>query len=175
MGKPNSTLTQVKLKEILHYCPETGVFTWIAPTKGNTVYGAVAGWIDQHGTSKHLHYRRISIKSKNHRAHRLAFLFMTGRFPVLVDHIDGNGLNNAWINLREIHSAHDNQLNARKASNNTSGVRGVSWHSRNLVWTAKITMHRKQISLYWGDDFFDAVCARKSAEVAYGFHANHGR
>ncbi len=64
-------LTQERLKELLHYCPETGVFTHISPRSGIRV-GEVAG------TKSKTCYVGLKIDGKIHKAHRLAFLYMTG-------------------------------------------------------------------------------------------------
>ena len=53
---------------------------------------------------------------------------------------------------------------------NTSGVKGVRWREDRAVWTAYISRDREVQNLYYGVDFFEAVCRRKSAEQAlYGF------
>jgi len=88
-------ITQSTLKELLHYCPETGVFT-NRVRRGTQPAGAVSGTIDDDG------YVRITIAGKKYRAQRLAFLYMTGAFPDCeVDHEDRVRTNNALGNLRE--------------------------------------------------------------------------
>jgi len=52
--------------------------------------------------------------------------------------------------------------------NNKSGVVGVTWHRRNMMWCAKITVNRKQISLGQFDSLIDAVAARIAAENGPG-------
>lgn len=88
-------LTQAKLKEVLHYNPETGDLTWLKRPANCVKVGEVAGSIDKYG------YRCVGIDGKQYKAHRLAVLYMTGSLPSsAVGHIDKNNLNNVWDNLR---------------------------------------------------------------------------
>ena len=165
-------ITQDRLKEVLHYCPETGVFTWLVGG-GWRRRGAEAGSIC-YNNSSNKPYRHICANQQRYRAHRLAFLYMTGGFPEdQVDHEDGNGLNNAWSNLRPVTSA-ENAKNMRKRDNNTSGVTGVYWHKKGKKWQAKIMLDGRGIHLGLFLSKEDAIAARKAAEVTYGFHDNHG-
>ena len=72
-------------------------------------------------------------------------------------------------------SRSDNQKNKSRGRNNKSGVTGVSWHKMAGKWQATVRNHSVQRALGVYDDWFEAVCARKSAEVRFGFHVNHGR
>ena len=75
-------LTQAKLKEVLHYDPETGDFTWQVSTANCIKVGALAGSKDSYG------YHKIAIKGKTYKAHRLAWLYTHGEFPEdAIDHI----------------------------------------------------------------------------------------
>lgn len=58
--------------------------------------------------------------------------------PELVDHIDGNGLNNRRANMRDATKS-ENASNSRLRQTNTSGFRGVSWHGDSRRWQAAIT------------------------------------
>ena len=84
-------------------------------------------------------------KTKSYRAHRLAILYTDGYFPLeQVDHIDGNGLNNKRINLREV-SDGENKKNKPMYSNNTSGTVGVNWHKAAQKWQVSIRVNGKKI------------------------------
>ena len=161
-------LTQDQLKEVLHYCPETGVFTWLIGGPGRRK-GSEAGYVQQ-GIRCGKSYRKIRVDRGSYFAHRLAFLYMTGEFPEdQVDHEDGNGTNNVWSNLRAVDSI-ENAKNQRRYSNNTSGTVGVHWNKQTRKW--RVSIFCKHLGYF--HDKEDAIAARKAAEVTYGFHPNHG-
>lgn len=91
-----------------------------------------------------------------------------------IDHINGQRDDNRLENLRLV-TRKENMQNAKQYSTNTSGVTGVSWSKSKSRWRAYLVSEYKQISLGYYADWFDAVCARKSADNRYGFHENHGR
>jgi hypothetical protein len=164
-------LTQAELKKHLYYKPETGVFIRVGKGKGPVVIGDYAGSV----RGKRARYCRISIKSKHYLAHRLAFLFMEGSFPPSqVDHISGDTFNNSWGNLRKADSSINNK-NKAVSKKNASGVTGVSWSARGNKWKSQITSNGTRHHLGYYDDMEGAVIARQNAEVAHGFHENHGR
>ncbi len=109
MGKfTTKDLTQDRLKELLHYCPETGVFTWIKTNGSRGKKGNIAGSINPIG------YLDIGVDSKVYKAHRLAFLYVEGYFPEYgLDHINRNKSDNRWSNLRQV-SQTCNMRNVKK-------------------------------------------------------------
>jgi hypothetical protein len=88
-------LTQEYLKSILCYDPETGIFTWIEHRQGTKGIGSEAGTLRDNG------YWVIGIDGKSYGAHRLAWFYETGKWPLEdVDHEDHNKINNKFSNLR---------------------------------------------------------------------------
>lgn len=127
-------LTQEKLKGLLHYAPDTGVFTWVAD-------GRIVGTLNDQG------YFRIRVDGRLHYSHRLAWLYMTGNCPTGdVDHQDRDRKNNKWSNLREA-TRGENHQNKSKQSNNRSGHIGVCFHSASQQWEARITRNRQRTYL----------------------------
>lgn len=162
-------ITQKELKELLRYNPDTGVFTWINNMNQKAMSGDVAGHIESNG------YSRVMVNQKRYMTHRLAWFYMTGKWPKNeIDHIDHNPSNNAFFNLREA-TPSANKRNKSKSKNNTSGVTGVYWAKLQSKWFAQIKLNNKSTCFGYFTDKFEAICARKSAENKHGFHTNHGK
>lgn len=85
-------------------------------------------------------------------------------FPT--DHINRNTLDNRKKNLRTAYGS-INQINCKKAKNNTSGYKGILWHKRDKKWMANIRVNCKLIHLGYFTDIEEAVSCRKEAEKAY--------
>ena len=152
----------------MNYNPETGIFTRITSTC-NVKSGDIAG------SNSGLGYIRITIDYSRYFAHRLAFLYIDGHFPVdQVDHINGVTGDNRWANLRHV-THQENQKNRAKNKNNTSDVTGVHWYKRIDKWQAKININGKKKHIGYYSDKQDAINARKKAEIKYNYHENHGR
>ena len=139
-------LTQSRLKELLHYDQQTGIFTRIKDACYKREYvGKVAGCLNKRG------YLQIYIDGKIYTNHRLAWLYMNGEFPknkLFIDHIDRNKTNNSYQNLRLATSAQNlqNKILARK-DNLTSKILGVTWFKRDSKWQAEICVNKKRIFL----------------------------
>jgi hypothetical protein len=133
-------LTAERLRDVLAYDPDTGVFTWLVdPPRGAKRAGSVAGIVLTTG------YRQIKVDGRKHLAHRLAFLHVHGRWPEGdLDHSDGNRANNAAANLREATET-ENQGNMRRPSSNSSGFKGVSL--TRWGWRAGIKKHGRSYNL----------------------------
>ena len=137
-------LTQTEFKSRFKYDPDTGLFTRIKCFHSRYI-GEAVGCIDKDG------YLIINISKKLYKAHRLAFLYMTGSFPAsTVDHIDRNKINNKWENLRDVSMSvnKQNMVNARKG--NSTGFLGVSFCNtyKKFVAGIKVNGKRKQIGYY---------------------------
>ena len=112
-------LTAERLRELLHYDPVTGVFTWRL-RRGRIMTGSVAGALGSQG------YVEIRIDYQLHLAHRLAWIYMTGSWPThTIDHRDLDRGNNTWSNLRE---ATYSQNNCNRRGRNRTGFKGVRKH-----------------------------------------------
>jgi hypothetical protein len=137
-------LTQERLKELLSYDPETGLFTWLV-TRG----GAQAGKVVTHKEGSG--YIQFTIDGKNYRACRLAFLYMTGEWPKAhVDHIDRDVANDRWLNLRDA-TRSQNKANSGVYSNNFLGVKGVNKPSIGKKYRARIQVDSKPKHLGYFD------------------------
>ena len=165
MAKTES-LTQERLKEVLSYDAESGVFTW-AINRTRASKGRVAGGIDGHG------YWIICIDGVRHSSHRLVWLYLYGFYPDEVDHQNHVRSDNRIVNLRATDRS-GNGRNISKPVDNKSGVVGVSWTKRLGKRYDKWEVRACGKFLGYFDDFFEAVCKRKSAELKLNFHPNHG-
>lgn len=152
-------LTHERANELLSYDPETGVITRKVSLVYSTPVGSIAGSVN-----KYKGYVAVFVDGTRYQAHRVAWLMMSGRWPRgHIDHVDGNRANNRWSNLREASVAENNQ-NMRAASNNTSGLRGVSWMSKAKKWRAQICLDKKITYLGLFDDKAEAHEAYLSAK-----------
>lgn len=165
---PKQIVTQKRLKELFNYDPITGDFTRLVRTARRVQIGDIAGHRRSDG------YLIIIIDYRYYLAHRLAFLYMAGKFPTdQADHINHIRHDNRWVNLREATNT-TNRRNQSMPCDNTSGVMGVSWYKRDRKWHARIQIKGKTKHLGYFTDIEGAVAARKEAEIKYGFHKNHG-
>jgi len=171
-GIDNKELTQESLKELLHYNPMTGIFTWIKPRQGVSV-GSYAGK-EIYNRSKN-RYVRIRLLGKQYMAHRLAFLYITGEWPrKVVDHINGVGRDNRWGNLRDV-TQQENCRNSRVSKQAPGKVSGVHWNKDYEWWEARIGVGGKQVFLENTYSKEEAIKARKAAEIKYGYSSTHGQ
>jgi len=131
-------IKQDELKKILFYDVETGVFIRRVQA-GKFKVGSIAGSITDRG------YIVICIKKIDYRAHRLAWLYVFGSFPVnQIDHINGDRADNRIVNLRDVPQS-ANQQNRRKMSkHNKVGLMGVTKQGKK--YRAQLTFNGKTIS-----------------------------
>jgi hypothetical protein len=148
------------VKSVVTYDPDTGFFF---NKKGERV-----GHKDQHG------YMNIVINNEKFRAHRLAFVYMTGEQPPnCVDHINCDKTDNRWENLRNA-SYPLNAKNMPLRADNKSGVKGVSIHPRSGLYRARIQADGIQYYLGEFTSMKDAeeaiISARKTLHGEFGRH-----
>jgi hypothetical protein len=161
------TVSVERLRELLTYNPETGVFVWRVKKQGAAGIGLAAGCVKE-CTPGHP-YRYIHIDGRLYRAHRLAWFYTHESWPIhVIDHIDGDGTNNRISNLREA-TPSENGANRGMQANNTSGFKGVSFDICSRRWRALITVNGRARFLGHFDDPASAHAAyAKAAEQHHG-------
>ncbi|MCC6776684.1 MAG: HNH endonuclease [Hyphomicrobiales bacterium] len=126
-----------RLRELLHYDPKTGIFTWKVTINNKTRAGAAAGCRDGHA------YHLIGVDGRLYVAHRLAWLWMTGAWPEAdIDHRNLDKKDNRWSNLRAA-TRSGNMANTGARADNTSGLKGVTWDKHRNKWLAQIRVNGK--------------------------------
>lgn len=157
----SNELTQERLKEVLHYDPETGLFTNLTQRANCVKIGALAGSIHHEG------YISIRIDGFSYGAHRLVWLYVYGDFPKnQIDHINQVKDDNRIVNLREANSS-ANKQNVGLQKNNSSGYKGVTFNKKSGKWVVQLKINGK--NMYFGHycDLKEAVIARKQAETTH--------
>lgn len=160
-------LTQERLKELLYYNPQFGIFVWIND-RARGLKGSIAGRVNNGG------YTQIGIDSKRYNAHRLVFLYIDGKFPENeVDHINHKRSDNRLLNLRKATKT-ENSKNRVLSKSNKSGFHGIFFIEKIGRWKVDISINgeRKTIGSFKCKE--DAIRARKNAEIIHGYHKNHG-
>lgn len=160
------SLTQKRLKELLEYSPETGLFHWkVDRGAAGSKAGDIAGGIDEGG------YVRIKIDGKKYRAHRLAWFYMTGEWPLqMVDHKDTVRNNNRWENLR----AADLNINAQNRrvahrNNKSSGLLGVHrQRGKKFISTIHFNGRNEYLGSYATPELAHAAYLARKGEVHPG-------
>lgn len=112
-------ITLDRLRDVLSYDPETGVWKWVVTRANRRPAGSIAGSL-----SKTIGYREIRVDGQLYRAARLAYFYMTGEWPEEVDHRDLDRTNDRWENLR-LATRQQNSGNQRVRAHNSLGIKGV--------------------------------------------------
>lgn len=167
----STVLTQDLVRMLFDY--DNGVLRWIEKLSARSQYviGSAAGFVS---TQKDSEYRYIKIGGKRYNAANIIWLYHYGVMPdVLIDHINHDKSDNRIENLR-LATQKENSRNRSLGVKNTSGVIGVDKHEGK--WSARIINNEgKRISLGRFKTFKEAAAARAVAELALGYHPNHGK
>ena len=174
------------LRQLLRYEPETGRLfwrereaAWFSVGKDGATRNAAkwnarfAGKEAINSASASHGYLDGAVLGQGVLAHRVAFAIAHGRWPVGIDHIDGDRRNNRLSNLREADQA-ENTLNAKIRADNKSGASGV-WRLKRGGWRARIKRSGVIEDLGTFQTKEAAVEAWRIAAARLGFHPNHGR
>ena len=156
----NSAEFQERLKTLFVYDPSSGIFTRRVASGRHGCHpaGRVCGYTMQRG------YVQIYVDGRRYMAHRLAWVYVYGRWPSGdIDHINQQKADNRIANLREATRA-QNMQNVSLHRHNSSGRKGVCWHKPRAKWRAYIFNGYRQQHLGLFDTFADAVKAREAAE-----------
>jgi len=142
----NVTISQLYLKTIFNYNAENGEFT--------RKTGSKSGTLDNTG------YSRIMIDGKRYLVHRLIWMFNYGVFPNnIIDHINRDKSDNRLSNLREATQS-QNVRNSNRSN-------GVYFRKDSCKWRANITIEGERIYLGSFNNYWDALCKRKSFEYLH--------
>ena len=174
-----TTLTQERLKELLRYDPETGVFTWLPRSveqfsdtkrfkaktnwaRWNTLYeGQRAGCLRDNEDNSVV----IRVDGRTYLSHRLAWLYMIGGWPKQeIDHKDLDRQNNDWSNLREATRA-EQMANRSVLPQSAIGLKGVEPRGRRF--RAYINVNRKRVYLGNYDTIDEASSAYMAAAIKH--------
>lgn len=131
-------LTAQRLRELLHYDPETGVFTWAVSKRNGVIRGRPAGCV-----SARLGYVVIRLDGTLYYAHRLAWLYVHDTFPTMhIDHINGEPSDNRIVNLRDVSNA-INRQNERRARVNNLSTGSLGVHKSGTRFVSQISHEGK--------------------------------
>ena len=149
-------MTQDRVRELFDYDAVTGALRWRCD-KGRAKAGSLAGHATKDG---HL---RVKFDGREHMVHRVIWLWVTGAWPDLeIDHRDGCGSNNAWLNLRKATTRVNRQNQRRPRADSAIQLQGVKRHRNKFK--ARITVNGRQQYLGLFDSEADAHTAYIAAK-----------
>ena len=160
-----SQLIQQKLEDVFEYI-DGELFYKKSPYKSHVKAGDVAGNVSKYG------YKRIFVDGKEMMTHRAIFLMHHGYLPRVVDHINGNKLDNRIENLRSS-CFQTNQYNRKKNNNNKSGCKNVSYSTKDKVWVIHINVNKKPYRWHTKDFELAELIAHEARSLYHGEFAKH--
>lgn len=160
-------MTREKLQELFLY--SDGHLIWKVDNRANKTKGKRAGFP---GGCAGYQYLQTSIEGILYKNHRLIYLYHHGKMPKVIDHINGNTLDNRIENLREA-STSQNACNRKINVNNTSGIKGVCWSKASRKWRVRICKDGKRITIGYFERLLDAEFAANTARL--NFHGEFAR
>jgi len=171
------------MRELFSYNRMSGILTWRErPRSHFTSDSAWKTWNKKHvgkpvggrNSSGYLQ-AQITLATKLFRplVHVIAWAIQTGKWPDdSVDHINHQGDDNRWANLRAVTHA-ENTRNRSRNRNNKSGVTGVYFDGKK--WRAQFRDDLGDLRDLGGyETKEEAAYKRATATIALGYHPNHG-
>ena len=152
------TATIKELKE--RFVVRDGVLYYRSEHVPGRKRGGPAGWLTPKG------YIMVQYKRKSCFAHRIVFFMHHGYEPDMVDHINGNKLDNDIKNLREVNNS-QNSRNTPPKGKHSSGRRGVHWVKTRKKWLAVMRFEGEKVLHVYCTNKTEAVRLRVKAERKY--------
>lgn len=159
-------ITQEEVKDLFYY--NKGKLFWKKSKACNKIKsGTEAGCTNSGG------YRQIKVNYKSYCTHRLIFLLFNGHLPEIIDHINGNKLDNRIENLREV-TPQENAFNSKISKSNTSGIKGVTWCKGRNKYKSQVQKDGKTHFLGYYDDILAAENkVKEHREQLHGEFSRH--
>lgn len=166
-------LDPADLRQLLRYDPEAGRFWWMhrpnEPGSWNKKYANKEAFtcVSAQG------YRVTTIMSRRYSAHRVAWAMTHGRWPRMIDHVNGARQDNRIVNLREV----TDTANARNRCGNLSAssrFKGVCWIKRRKAWIAQI-QKGDALKSYLGQFRCETAAAIAYDRAALRLHGEYAR
>ena len=160
-----NNLTQDYVKSLFEY--KDGVFVHkTSKGKGKLKVGDKVGNLTSRG------YLRVMSDYKEHALHKIIYLWNYGVYPEIIDHTDGNPLNNHIDNLRSVIHC-QNMQNRKLPKNNTSGCKNVSFNKKYNKWQINIGFNKKR-KIWFADDLELAdLIAHEARNLYHKEYARH--
>lgn len=167
-------MLEIRYEEVARlftYDRETGILYWRIRDRNTIRHKYVAGSIKGNRDG----YRRVGIKGKIYREHRIIMMLCFGHIPesAEIDHINHVRNDNRLCNLRFV-TGPENRKNQSVSSKSTTGVTGVYFSKARKKYVAQITVNQETIYLGMFDTLEGAAEARGQADKKYKFNINHG-
>lgn len=165
-----------ELQKAFDYEPATGLFRYKVVSKfSSKKVGDIAG--GRISRNNKIKYIALQFQRKHYLAHRIAWLFATGEDPGpwLIDHVNGNGLDNRISNLRLCSKA-ENAHNSKRSSTNTSGYKGVFLCKNGGGWVGCFKCNKKTYRRYGFKTAEDAAAwvREQRAKLHGNFYTHRG-
>lgn len=139
--EPNK-IDRATLMNVLSYDQVTGKFTWKVRPCRNVFPGDLAGTRTSDG------YVQIRMNGITYKAHRLAYVYMTGIDPgTCIDHVNGDREDNRFSNLRAVSNSVNAQNRRKAKAGAKSGLIGAFWNSARSHWISSILVDGERINL----------------------------